>query len=304
MALSVQFFKGFNRMTDQYIVTPRLVNQQTLEYNKLCDYLADGSTVTATDVSAVMKQIEKKLPFLVGLNVKAICSPEGLTFRPAISGSITQAQLKAKLEARKAAETDPEKADKINVDREIQTSDLTVSDLTASIVIDLPKKWVDRFHSEAEFIRVAKSAAGGDTTVGGDGNGGSTDNSGTTDNSGSGSTVNGSGSTDNSGSTESGNGGSTENPVNPETPAGETYSIQAGVGSDGGGSVTIKKNGAVVEGSSVQASASDTVVLQAVPENANFQFMSWSDGNSQNPRTIQPSADMNVTANFLDLSKI
>ena len=81
MALSVQFFKGFNRMTDQYIVTPRLVNQQTLEYNKLCDYLADGSTVTATDVSAVMKQIEKKLPFLVGLNVKAICSPEGLTFR-------------------------------------------------------------------------------------------------------------------------------------------------------------------------------------------------------------------------------
>ena len=58
MALSVQFFKGFNRMTDQYIVTPRLVNQQTLEYNKLCDYLADGSTVTATDVSAVMKQIE------------------------------------------------------------------------------------------------------------------------------------------------------------------------------------------------------------------------------------------------------
>ena len=122
MALSVQFFKGFNRMTDQYIVTPRLVNQQTLEYNKLCDYLADGSTVTATDVSAVMKQIEKKLPFLVGLNVKAICSPEGLTFRPAISGSITQAQLKAKLEARKAAETDPEKADKINVDREIAST--------------------------------------------------------------------------------------------------------------------------------------------------------------------------------------
>jgi hypothetical protein len=41
-----------------------------------------------------------------------------------------------------------------------------------------------------------------------------------------------------------------------------------------------------------------------VPENENYQFMSWSDGNSQNPRTIQPSADMNVTANFLDLSKI
>ena len=72
----------------------------------------------------------------------------------------------------------------------------------------------------------------------------------------------------------------------------------------GHGSVTIKKNGVAVEGGSVQASASDMVVIEAVPENENYQFMSWSDGSSQNPRTIQPSADMNVTANFLDLSKI
>ncbi len=113
------------------------------------------------------------------------------------------------------------------------------------------------------------------------------------------------------GFTESGNQGNTDggssvdpNPVNPDPAAGETYSIAAGVGSDGGGSVVIKKNGAVVEGGSVEATGSDTVVLQAVPESDNFQFMSWSDGNSQNPRTIQPSADMNVTANFLDLSKI
>ena len=105
---------------------------------------------------------------------------------------------------------------------------------------------------------------------------------------------------------DGGNGGSVnpDPPVNPETPAGESFTIAAGVGADGGGSVTIKKNGAAVEGGSVEATGSDTVVLQAVPENANFQFMSWSDGNSQNPRTIQPSADMNVTANFLDLSKI
>ena len=107
------------------------------------------------------------------------------------------------------------------------------------------------------------------------------------------------GTTDNSGSTDSGNGGSTENPS-----AGGSFTIAAGVGSDGGGSVTIKKNGTVVEGGSVQASASDTVVIEAVPENDNFQFMSWSDGNSQNPRTIQPSADMNLEASFMDLSKI
>ena len=107
------------------------------------------------------------------------------------------------------------------------------------------------------------------------------------------------GSTGNSGSTDSGNGGSTENPS-----AGGSFTIAAGVGADGGGSVTIKKNGTVVEGGSVQASASDTVVIEAVAENDNFQFMSWSDGSSQNPRTIQPSADMNLEASFMDLSKI
>ncbi len=156
--LNVQFTKSFNRLINQNIVTPRLVNQQTIEYNKLCDYLADGSTVTATDVSAVMKQIEKKLPFLLGLNVKAICSPEGLTFRPTVSGSITQSQLKAKLEARKAAETDPEKAALIDVDREVETSDLTINDITASIIIDLPRKWLERFHSEADFKRIMKNS--------------------------------------------------------------------------------------------------------------------------------------------------
>jgi len=104
---------------------------------------------------------------------------------------------------------------------------------------------------------------------------------------------------DNGGSTDSGNGGSTENPS-----AGGSFTIAAGVSADGGGTVSIKKNGAVVEGGSVQASASDTVVIEAVAENDNFQFMSWSDGSSQNPRTIQPSADMNLEASFMDLSKI
>ena len=97
-----------------------------------------------------------------------------------------------------------------------------------------------------------------------------------------------------------GNGGS----QSPATPTTGDFTIQASVSSDGGGSVTIKKNGTVVEGGSVQASASDTVVIEAVPENDNCQFMSWSDGSSQNPRTIQPSADMNLEASFMDLSKI
>ncbi|MBR4710191.1 MAG: hypothetical protein IKI44_05015 [Bacteroidaceae bacterium] len=106
------------------------------------------------------------------------------------------------------------------------------------------------------------------------------------------------GSTDNSGSTDSGNQGSAENPTTGD------FTIKATVGVDGGGSVTIKKNGQLISGNTVKASANDTVVIQAVPESDNFQFMSWSDGNSQNPRTIQPSADMNVAASFLDLSRI
>ena len=123
----------------------------------------------------------------------------------------------------------------------------------------------------------------------------------------------------NSGSTDSGSngaegtegnhgntdGGSVDpNPVNPDPAAGETYSIAAGVSVDGGGTVSIKKNGAAVAGNSVEATGSDTVVIEAVAENDNFQFMSWSDGSSQNPRTIQPSADMNLEASFMDLSKI
>ena len=99
---------------------------------------------------------------------------------------------------------------------------------------------------------------------------------------------------------DAGNGGS----QSPATPTTGDFTIQATVGIDGGGSVTIKKNGQLISGNTVKASANDTVVIQAVPESDNWQFMSWSDGSSQNPRTIQPSADMNVTANFLDLSKI
>ena len=134
------------------------------------------------------------------------------------------------------------------------------------------------------------SGGDGGSNAGGDG---TTDDSGSTDNSGSTESGN------ESGSTESGNHGNTENPS-----AGESFTIAAGVGADGGGSVTVKKNGVAVAGNSVEATGSDTVVIEAVPENDNFQFMSWSDGSSQNPRTIQPSADMNLEASFMDLSKI
>ena len=150
MALNVQMYKVHNYLTNEDIVMSRLVNQQVLDFNALCDYLADGSTVTAGDVAAVMKQIEMRLPLILGLNAKVVCSPEGLTFRPKVSGSITQKQLKAKLQAK--LDADPS-AD-IDVNRELTVSDLSVSDLTAEIGIELPKKWTERFQSKAEFKRI------------------------------------------------------------------------------------------------------------------------------------------------------
>lgn len=164
---------GVWAITDEDIIIPRLVNQQSLDFNALCEYLADGSTVTAADVAAVMKQIENRLPLVLGLNAKVVCSPEGLTFRPKVSGSITQSQLKAKLQAK--LEADPT-AD-IDVDRALATSDLSVSDLTAEIAIELPKVWNERFQSKATFKRVNKAtgevADSADESSGSDGGSGS-----------------------------------------------------------------------------------------------------------------------------------
>ena len=157
-------------MIDEDIVTARIVNMQSMDFDEWCEHLADGSTVTAADVSAVMKQIEKRLPTILGFNTKVICSPEGLTFRPKVSGSITQSELKAKLVAKKAAETDPEKAALIDVDRELTTSDLTISDCTVSIVVDLPKAWSVAFMQKAKLKRVSKplTDAADDTEDSGD----------------------------------------------------------------------------------------------------------------------------------------
>lgn len=205
--ISTQFIKSKNAMIDEDIVTARIVNMQSMEFDEWCEHLADGSTVTAADVSAVMKQIEKRLPTILGFNTKVICSPEGLTFRPKVSGSITQSELKAKLVARKAAETDPEKAAAIDVDRALTTSDLTISDCTVSIVVDLPKSWSTAFMQKAKLKRVTKTltdtaestddageggseTTGGDETQGGQQTVGSTEGGG----SGSGSGDNGSGS--------------------------------------------------------------------------------------------------------------
>ena len=128
--------------------------------------------MTAADVAAVMKQIEMRLPLILGLNAKVVCSPEGLTFRPKVSGSITQSELKAKLQAKLAADPTAD----IDVNRALATSDLSISDLTAEIGIELPKKWHERFKSKATFKRVNKTTT--DSTENNDDNQDNLDNNG------------------------------------------------------------------------------------------------------------------------------
>ena len=199
MALNVQFIKYLNQMINEEIVVPRLVNQQSLDFNALCEYLADGSTVTAADVAAVMKQIEMRLPLVLGLNAKVVCSPEGLTFRPKVSGSITQSQLKAKLEAKLAADPTAD----IDVNRALALSDLTINDITAEIGIELPKKWTERFQSKAEFKRVKNGTTDSTET---------TDNTENTDNTGGGGNGNGG----NTGGDNTGGNGGGDNGETPE----------------------------------------------------------------------------------------
>lgn len=157
--ISVQFIKTKNAMINEDIVTPRIVNMQSMDFDDWCEHLADGSTVTAADVSAVMKIISKRLPTILGFNTKVVTTSDGLTFRPKISGCITQSELKAKLTAKKAAETDPQKAAEIDVNRALSTSDLTIGDCTVSIVVDLPKEWSTTFMQKAKLKRVSKSIA-------------------------------------------------------------------------------------------------------------------------------------------------
>lgn len=201
MALNVSMVLSQNHMLGEKIVTPRIINQQVLDYDAFCDYLAQGSTVTPGDVSAVMKQIEKNLPTILALNAKVIVSPEGLTFRPSVKGSITQSQLRTKLEAKRQSlidAGDTAAAAKIDVNRELTAGDLATSDLQACIVIDLPKKWEQRFQQTVTFKRVSKAVATaegdeGDST--GAANGSNTGSSGGSNTGSSGSTSGSSGST-------------------------------------------------------------------------------------------------------------
>lgn len=165
MAIKAKVIVRSNSITKEKLASASIVDLQPMSFTEFCDYMAQDSTVGAADVMAVMTQLEKKLPLLLALGTKVQVSADGMIVRPTVIGSLTQSQLKAKLEARKAAGED------VDVNREITAADLTVKDLTAGVAIDFSKKFNAAFAQNGTFKRVGDAAAT-DTTTSPDASGG------------------------------------------------------------------------------------------------------------------------------------
>ena len=165
MAIKAKVIVRENHLTKEKVASAAIVNLQQMSFTEFCDYMAQDSTVGVADVMAVMTQLEKKLPLLLALGTKVQVSAEGMIVRPTVSGSLTQSQLKAKLEARKAAGED------VDVNREITAADLTVKELTAGVSIDFSKKFNTAFAQNGTFKRVGEAVAA-DTTTSPDASGG------------------------------------------------------------------------------------------------------------------------------------
>ena len=168
MAIKTRIAVRENHLTKEKVASANIVDLQPMSFTEFCDYMAQDSTVGAADVMAVMTQLEKKLPLLLAMGTKVQVSAEGMVVRPTVSGSLTQSQLKAKLEARKAAGED------VDVNRAITAADLTVKDLTAGVAIDFSKKFNAAFAQNGTFRRVGEAAVATDAPASPDASGGST----------------------------------------------------------------------------------------------------------------------------------
>lgn len=168
MAIKAKVIVRSNSITKEKLASAAIVDLQPMSFTEFCDYMAQDSTVGAADVMAVMTQLEKKLPLLLALGTKVQVSAEGMVVRPTVSGSLTQSQLKAKLEARKAEGED------VDVNREITAADLTTKDLTAGVAIDFSRKFNAAFAQHGTFKRVGDAATTTDTPSAPGTSGGST----------------------------------------------------------------------------------------------------------------------------------
>ena len=166
MAIKTRIAVRVNNFTQEKVASAQIVDLQPMSFTEFCDYMAQDSTVGVADVMAVMTQLEKKLPLLLAMGIKVQVSAEGMVVRPTVSGSLTQSQLKAKLEARKSA------GDDVDVNREITAADLTTKDLTAGVAIDFSKKFNAAFAQNGTFKRVGDAAVASDAPASPDASGG------------------------------------------------------------------------------------------------------------------------------------
>ena len=157
MAIKAKILVRKNAITGSLVASANIVDLQEMSFDEFCEYLSQDSTVGSADVAAVMKQLEKKLPLILGMGTRVQISAEGMTVRPTVSGSLSQEDLKARLEARKAAlldAGDTESASKVDVERQLSSSDLKVDELQAGISVQFSKKFVRSFGETAKFVRV------------------------------------------------------------------------------------------------------------------------------------------------------
>lgn len=153
MAIKVKILVRDNSITKEKVASAMVTDLQSMDFSEFCDYLAQDSTVGPADVSAVMTQLEKKLPLLLSLGTKVQISQEGMTVTPTVSGSLTQSQLRARLEEKKAAGDAS-----VNVSREVTASDLRIDSLKAGVSIDFSKKFQAAFAGSAKLKRVTTAA--------------------------------------------------------------------------------------------------------------------------------------------------
>ena len=149
MAIQTKIVVRKDTINKSTYASAMVVNLQEMDFDAFCEYLAQDSTVGAADVAAVMKQLEKKLPLILGMGTKVQITADGMVVKPTVSGSLTQSALKAKLEARKA------NGEEVDVNRKLEAADLTVGDLTAGISIQFSKKFNAAFGQSATFKRVS-----------------------------------------------------------------------------------------------------------------------------------------------------
>ena len=157
MAIQTKIVVRKDSINKSTYASAMVVNLQEMDFDAFCEYLAQDSTVGAADVAAVMKQLEKKLPLILGMGTKVQISAEGMVVKPTVSGSLTQAQLKAKLEARKA------NGEEVDVNRKLEAADLTVGDLTAGVSVSFSKKFNTAFGQSATLKRVSDGKEEGTT---------------------------------------------------------------------------------------------------------------------------------------------